>query len=674
MTPPNRVEREQLERFIGSQTLDTAITSLVFIFADTTLAELNSHLDFGPADIGSNLREAIRQALSYLYYKKTRYFSPEIMKVLLDSRQCDYFYAHIEPIKGLPLMFEVNPFIREEVTLYRRSKESLISDHQDIICRFDRWTEEPIIDHESSWDPLIAAHRYNIDISIKLNGFIEASAEIVYTTHLSRQSWTYFLLEGKVRVDSVRWDDGVDRDYFKGRDNPFLWLECDSAAMPGDTMRVTVYFHGEALSQYANTEILTVKQSKLWYPKHAVRPKAIFDITYHYPDYYTLVCLGREVSNSKENNTITARWITDQPVKHATFSLGKFKTTEIRDDRIPPVTIFVDNTLHSGRQAKKMGRRIGADLANSLFFFQSIFGNYPVTNFIAVETPYTNVGEAFKGVIQLTYKTFLEEDAWGYNESFRAHEAAHQWWGISVGYDSYHDQWLSEGIATFAGLMYVQHQGGNQVYFDLLEEWKRQILENRKYIFGSGQEAGPIWLGYRTSSSSTEGDYGLIIYKKGAWVLHMLRNMMIDFQTMNEDKFMDMLKEFYANYQNDYATTRNFQTVVEKYTGKDMQWFFDQWIYGTEIPTYRFSYSSEPAGGGRFQVTCHVEQLYVSPDFRMEVPLFVTLVDGRVAKMRITIDAPREDILLPLLPAEPTEVIFNPFESVLCTIVKMKEK
>jgi glycosidase len=65
-------------------------------------------------------------------------------------------------------------------------------------------------------------------------------------------------------------------------------------------------------------------------------------------------------------------------------------------------------------------------------------------------------------------------------------------------------------------------------------------------LFSSGQEAGPVWLGYRTQSSETEGDYWLVIYKKGAWVLHMLRNMLIDLNTMNEDAFENMLREFFS--------------------------------------------------------------------------------------------------------------------------------
>jgi len=63
---------------------------------------------------------------------------------------------------------------------------------------------------------------------------------------------------------------------------------------------------------------------------------------------------------------------------------------------------------------------------------------------------------------------------------------------------------LSEGFAEYSGLWYLQAaKNDNELFFDILNEWKSDILNVRDYIFGSGQEAGPIWLGYRTSSSNT---------------------------------------------------------------------------------------------------------------------------------------------------------------------------
>jgi len=104
---------------------------------------------------------------------------------------------------------------------------------------------------------------------------------------------------------------------------------------------------------------------------------------------------------------------------------------------------------------------------------------------------------------------------------------------------------LSEAFAEFSALWFVQFAAhDNRSYFGTLEEWRKLIVGNRTFVFGSGQQASPIWLGGRTESSTTEGDYGLIIYEKGAWVLHMLRNLMLDLDTMKEDRFNGLMREF----------------------------------------------------------------------------------------------------------------------------------
>ena len=72
-----------------------------------------------------------------------------------------------------------------------------------------------------------------------------------------------------------------------------------------------------------------------------------------------------------------------------------------------------------------------------------------------------------------------------------------------------------------------------------------------------------------------------MVYKKGAWVVHMLRILMLDLKTMNEDRFTETMQDFYRSYQGQRASTDDFRRVVERHAGTDMGWFFDQWVYGT---------------------------------------------------------------------------------------------
>ena len=247
----------------------------------------------------------------------------------------------------------------------------------------------------------------------------------------------------------------------------------------------------------------------------------------------------------------------------------------------------------------------------------------------------------------------------GEDESFRAHEMAHQWWGIGVEPASYRDVWLAEGFAEFSGLWYMQmilHD--NDKYFKQLREARQEIRRQR-------EKAVPIVLGLRAAESRS-GNYGLVVYRKGAWVVHMLRNLMIDLRTMNEDAFIATMKDFYQTYRGKRASTEDFQGVVERHVGQPMDWFFRQWVYGTAVPTYTYSWTTEPQAGGKTALRIRVRQTDVPGDFTMPVPLLIEFADGQ-AMIRVRVKGAVTETTLNV-PAEPKQVTLNPLESVLADV------
>jgi len=202
----------------------------------------------------------------------------------------------------------------------------------------------------------------------------------------------------------------------------------------------------------------------------------------------------------------------------------------------------------------------------------------------------------------------------------------------------------------------------------LLNEWKDQIINVREYLFGSGQEAGPVWLGYRTSSSNTTGDYDLIIYKKGAWIIHMLRAMLLDLSTMNEDKMKNLMHDYYETYKNKSASTADFKKIVEKHFGEDMSWFFNQYVYGTDIPLYKVAYKTKKTGDGKTELSLRIRQERVQEDFKMYVPVKVILEGEKVGRFRVEVKGKETLITLPSIEGELDELVFNDLESVLCEV------
>jgi aminopeptidase N len=141
---------------------------------------------------------------------------------------------------------------------------------------------------------------------------------------------------------------------------------------------------------------------------------------------------------------------------------------------------------------------------------------------------------------------------------------------------------------------------------------------------------GPIATGFRLNTCEHAG-YGTVVYTKGGWVLHMLRMMMIDFQAQDADeRFKAMMNDFTKAHYNQGASTRDFQHIAEKYmtapmnidgSGK-LDWFFNQWVYGTAIPNYEVSYTLIPQGKGT-KISLQITQSNVPANFGMLVPIYV---------------------------------------------------
>src|SRR5439155_22294488 len=138
-------------------------------------------------------------------------------------------------------------------------------------------------------------------------------------------------------------------------------------------------------------------------------------------------------------------------------------------------------------------------------------------------------------------------------------------------------------------------QAGRQdvdTYLATLDLWRDALLQNRHFLLGAGQQAGPVWLDSRTNSSATADDNVVIVYRKGAWVLHMLRNLLLDLDSGDETRFRALLHGFHEAHRNGFATTADFRAAAEAAAGQDLGWFFAEWVYGTQVPTYRWTWET----------------------------------------------------------------------------------
>jgi hypothetical protein len=674
-SPPGQIEQDRLARFEKSRSLEDPFNELVLLFADSTLAELERKVTFAEGTVPDDLRGQVRNGLDYLGDRDSKSLDADLMAAFLNRDSSDLFYAHIHRDRGGPLMFMVNPFEVEGVTLAKRQPRTAWTRQPEVITRFSA-QGTPAVGATGERRSTATIRDYKLELTLAQTGTGDLSfaavAKIEITTASPVGPWVPFLLFSKLLVDSARWESGEPATVFRGKDGEQLWVELDRRLQAGERRTLLLYYQGDLIDRYG--DFFFIKSSIAWYPVSLEgRSYATFDITYHTPSHYLIASVGERTDSAVAGRVLTTRWVTAEPIRNASFNLGLFEDFKVQEEGTPLVTVMVSDQAHRELakvlreqgielgQQRKMKETVGTDVVRSLKFFQRVYGPAPVRQFYATEIPYSH-GEAFPGLVNLSWVTFQQTDQLGGDEVFRAHEVAHQWWGIGVDFATYHDQWLSEGLSTFSGLWYLHAaRRDSDKYFGMLRRWRANILEKR-------EEPSPIWLGYRASSSKDHSGYQILIYEKGAWVLHMLRILMLELKTANEDRFTGMMQDFYRTFRGRRASTEDFQRIVEKHAGMSMDWFFRQWVYGTGIPTYRVAHKADRVDGGQYRVTLRVVQANVPEDFQMYVPVTVDLGQNRQGRFRVNVRGTQSEIVLPLLPAEPKSVKFNELEGVLCDI------
>jgi len=222
------------------------------------------------------------------------------------------------------------------------------------------------------------------------------------------------------------------------------------------------------------------------------------------------------------------------------------------------------------------------------------------------------------------------------------HEIAHQWWGHAVGSDSYRDEWMGEGFADFSASLFLQSFYRDHGNSDYLDFWKDEhdLLINKNQEGKRPIDIGPVTLGYRLGSTKSGFDIPRrLIYPKGAYLLHMVRMLMWNPRTEDGD-FKDLMKDFVTTYYNRPATTEDFKAMLEKHMSPamnargdgTMDWFFDEYVYGTALPDYKFSYAFEPSSDG-YVLNASLTQSNVDDKFVMFVPIYLDLGNDKVIKL-----------------------------------------
>ncbi len=433
-----------------------------------------------------------------------------------------------------------------------------------------------------------------------------------------------------------------------------------------------------ALSVDYQVEIYNYLGGRGWYPDDYGRDileehTGTIDLTM--PDKLDARAMGRKVEETDSGHIRHQRWVIDKPTFMLTFSWAdRPYSYELDVDGAPAIEVFGPGM---GKEAKF--HNVAADTANSIRFFSDLFKMPLEADHMEVASISAGHGQSFDGFIHMSEGTFYLERP-GASELFRAHEVAHQWWGHRVSWATYRDQWLSEAFAEYSAMMYVQAtmKDGEHWFGEILDTYNDELNGSIQSFLSKfarpgltplnpnlRAKMGPIGLGYRAYSEVTPGAYFTQTYEKGALVLHMLRVMLRN-MTKSDDLFVKVLSDFLHQYDGKAASTQDFINVLSQDAPGHWKWFFDQWVYGTAIPTYKWDWNAVKGGDDKhpYVLRLTVHQDGVPDGFRMPVPILIDFGRAGSGQAVVLVDKPEETFELPL-PARPKDVELNPRHAVL---------
>ena len=679
--PPNDVELGQLRKFTKQDSLDESFKQITLFFT-VSLDNLPDTSSFTRVVVSADSWGQLDDSRDEIFDHLKLNISSNIMGDLLSEKAGTFFCVRLVLDNVGDVVFLENPYNDDQYQLIQLVKY-LGSNTYDIVSGY---SGDGKLVSERGIIPVDITN-YKIDYSFDGDQTITAKSRIYFTPLLSGRQYIYFTWYYKNKILSAFDSDGDSLLVIRRIDNsglisakvdePGFGIILRKPMEIGDSDFVDIEYECKGLENtYGN---IYLKDKAELYPAAPYRDLATFELSFDTPKAYEAVACGDNTKTSVNEGRRLSNWKMNQPVDYISFDIGDFESRQFTPKDLPAVEIFTSKTIphdslslillkyYGIASTADMLGTLGADVTNSLAFYTSIFGPCPYDTLRAAELFSTNEGLGSPGLIHLSWETFQWEDIGGSDIIFRAHEVAHQWWGLNVGIENYHDMWIAEGLAEYCGYWFYQMSTKNtKVCKDITDHW-RQYIATGTGMHSKGSSAGPVVMGSRLTSTKSE-DVNAVVYDKGAYIFHMIRYLLHDFKTNSDDAFGEFLKDLATEYKGKTITTASLQKLLEEQVGEEMTWFFKQWVYGTAIPEYDFSSKSSANLDGSYKVICHVKQKNVPSDFKMLVPLTVLFDDDKYIHLRVWVDQPEKDIELPALPYKPKKIIFNSYDAVMCDV------
>lgn len=724
--PRDPVEKQQLARFLGAPLLDQPFTSAYLRFTDSTAEELLAQLKESGAEASDepSFAEEWDETISNL----NPWHSLRILTDWLAAVPRPYFYAGL--LGETTGAFDV---LVDE----RRAEQVLIGQPRWVAGQryFDVWTSFRRTDSSERLAPPFRALSFSIETTIRPDLVLEGTARITAKAERGTERAVPLELSRFLVVKSVQDADGkllpffqnaaVNRHEIAERGNDSLIVILPAVAKAGEELKLRVVYQGSVIADAGNG-VYFVGDRGSWYPHFSGASEfAPVELSLRWPHRLQLVATGRKLEQHEEGEWRTGRWRSEGPIPVAGFNLGEYASETVESEGLQ-IQLYANRQLEQFLQERfrrqqsdprlPMGsglgsqhpharstviipevtpspasllRELGGEIADAARYFERFNGRFPYPSLAVSQIPGA-FGQGWPGLLYLSTFAFLsprDQQRAGLTERAQEqftdlvpfHEVAHQWWGDLVSWESYHDQWIQEGLANYIALLYADSKKNpERTLAGWLERYRKELAAKEAGVNVPAESAGPLVLGYRLRCSRSPAAFDRIVYGKGTWVFHMLRMMLRDPAAAAnpagaDARFAQLLQRLLEAHRYHALSTDDLQKAVESVMtpamalegGRSMDWFFDQWVRGTGLPRYSVEFTVQPKGA-QFVMRGTLKQAGVPETFLAAVPLYAARPGGKPVLLGTVVTSGAETPFQFVTPLRPRRLLIDPQQTLLC--------
>jgi hypothetical protein len=713
-TPHERGERRSLAQFIGVPILDQPFSDAYIRFTDDTAAELQHQL------AQDGVAPASDPNFTAYWIPLTAGLAPtHSLRTMVD-------WLAAEPVPYFYILLQTDVVGAVEVSVDNRREEQVTIGQPrstDGVRSYDVWasfrSEKSPASNSEAFLPL----DYRVDSTIADDLSLQGKTTLHLRAGRAGERVVAVELSRHLTVDEIQGEDHQPLPYFQNeelsrrdaarRGNDFILVVLPAGLPAGADFHLQIAYHGNVITDAGNG-VEFVGERGAWYAHIGGEHFTPYDLTFHWPKRQMLVATGTESEAREDAETKSARWRSETPFSTAGFNLSQYQMASTTGQ--PKIQVYANKELEEAIMARLQRaapnavpppsmldhykdidhlsgaadqppppsptselKQLGASVQDCIHFFENVNGAFPFDHLSVAQIP-GSFGQGWPGLVYLSTLAFLAPETqeraglneWAQSEArdlMPFHEVAHQWWGNVAGAASYRDVWIQEGMANYLALWYADtRKPGQHRLTNWLEHYRTELTAKVPGTEHSIEAVGPLVLGPRLGSLKVPDAYNTLIYGKGTWVMHMLREMLRDPNAKDPDaRFRQLLRAILAEHQFRPLSSAEFQHAVEQHMTPAMDlegthrmdWFFDQWVRGTDLPRYTVKFEVKPHGNA-FIVSGKLEQAETEDAFTAAVPLYALRIAGKPERLGVVVTTGAETRFHFESRIRPTRIVIDP--------------